>query len=61
MQYRVNEDGRLLWKEDAKRVVQEPAVLELRDAQLRSMQQAIGDGTPESELIRAIHCHFVGE
>jgi len=64
-EYRVPQrDGRqveLPWKEDSKRVAQESGALEISAARLRSLHHAVGDGTLESELIRALHRHFVGE
>jgi hypothetical protein len=64
-EYRITgEDGHrreLPWKEDAARIALEPAVRELSDVQLRSMQDAVSGDIPESHLIRALYRHFVGE
>jgi hypothetical protein len=64
-EYRITgEDGHrreLPWKEDAKRIAQEPAFLDLSDAQSRGLLQAVGDDIPESQLICSLHRHFVGE
>jgi hypothetical protein len=50
------------WREDAERVVHEqPLSPHISDAHIHHLQYAIPDGTPESELIRALYCHFVGE
>lgn len=64
-EYRVpTEDGRRIeipWKEDEKRMATEPAALEIVAAQLRSLREAVGDETPESQLLRALYRHFVGD
>ena len=64
-EYRItSDDGHRIeipWKRDVKRIAGEPAALEVVAAQLRSLHEAIGDGIPESELIRALHRHFVGD
>ncbi len=63
MEHRItNPDGNrveISWKDDANRIAREAAALELSAAQSRSLQQAIGAGTPKSELIRSLYRHFV--
>lgn len=64
-EYRITSDDghrvEIPWKADVKRIAAEPAALEIVAAQLRSLREAVGDGTPESELIHALHNHFVGK
>lgn len=64
-EYRImNPDGHQVeipWKEDAKRIAQEAGALEISAAQSRSLRQAVGGEIPESQLIRALYRHFVGE
>jgi hypothetical protein len=47
------------WREDAARISQEPAFLQLSDEHTVHLQYSISDGIPESELIRALYRHFV--
>ncbi len=63
-EYRItSDDGHRIeipWKQDVKRIAGEPAALDVVAVQLRSLHEAIGDGTHESELIRALYHHFIG-
>jgi hypothetical protein len=47
------------FREDAKRIGQEPAVLELADARRDSLLQAIADETQASPLIRILQEKFL--
>lgn len=47
------------WREDAERIAEEPAFLQLSSAHTVQLQYSIADDIPESELIRALYRHFV--
>jgi hypothetical protein len=60
----VREDGHRVeipYRDLVKKILHEDAFRRLADGQYDSLRQAIGDGTPESELIRALYRHFVGD
>jgi hypothetical protein len=48
------------WREDAARILHEPAFLAVADAHIRHLQYSIPDDTPESKLIHVLHGHFAG-
>jgi hypothetical protein len=47
------------WKEDALTIVHEPFYLRISESDIRLLQYAIGDDTPEAELIQTLYRHFV--
>lgn len=47
------------WREDAKRITQETAALEISSAQRYSLLQAIEPETQCSALIRGLYLHFL--
>jgi len=50
------------WREDAARLSREqPLSPHISDAHIHHLQYSIPIGTPESELIQALHRHFVGD
>jgi hypothetical protein len=63
LEYRVtNHEGHRVeipWREDLKRVSQEPSFRGLSDAQSTALLQAIGDETQSSALIRALCRHYL--
>jgi hypothetical protein len=63
LEYRVmNDEGHRVeipWREDLKRVAQEPTFRDLSAAQSSALLQAIGDETQGSSLIRALCRHYL--
>ena len=63
LEYRIpSPDGHRVeipWREDSKRIAQEPSFRDVSAAQSAALLQAIGDETQPSDLIRALCRHYL--